>query len=67
MKTKIGEPSRVLYIRIDGKIYVLHSFPEKTNKTPPKEIDTANRRLKTVRLKIEIAKREKKHGDRRQS
>ncbi|MGB6460992.1 MAG: type II toxin-antitoxin system RelE/ParE family toxin, partial [Candidatus Acidiferrum sp.] len=48
---------RVLYISLDGLIYVLHCFTKKTNQTPQKEIETARKRLQALRQ--EIAKRKK--------
>lgn len=48
---------RVLYIRIEGTIYVLHSFTKKTNETSQRDINTADMRLKNVRQRLAAAKR----------
>lgn len=41
---------RVFYCAIAGKqIAILHSFVKKTDKTPPKELNIAKRRLKEVK------------------
>lgn len=52
---------RVLYIPLEGLIYVLHCFTKKTSQTPQKEIETAAKRLQVVRQ--DVAKR-KKEGKR---
>ncbi len=57
---------RVLYVRIEGVIYVLHCFTKKTNVTPQKEINTADQRLKNVKQRLAEQKREKKHAERKQ-
>jgi phage-related protein len=42
--------ARVFYCTIIGKrIVILHQFTEKTEKTPPKELAIARRRLKEVK------------------
>lgn len=42
--------ARVLYCTMVGKkIMVLHQFIKKTDKTPPREIETARRRMKEVK------------------
>jgi phage-related protein len=39
--------ARVMYCTIVGrKIVMLHQFIKKTDKTPPRELDTARRRMK---------------------
>ena len=41
--------ARVFYCTIVGKkIMVLHQFTKKTDKTPPRELETARRRMKEV-------------------
>ena len=41
--------ARVFYCTvIDRRIVVLHQFVKKTDKTPPKELDVARRRMKDV-------------------
>jgi phage-related protein len=42
--------ARILYCTMVGrKIMILHQFIKKTNKTPPKELAIARRRMKEVR------------------
>ena len=52
---------RVLYIPLEGLIYVLHCFTKKTNQTPPKEIETAGKRLQLLRQEVARRKKEAKH------
>lgn len=52
---------RVLYIPWEGLIYVLHCFTKKTNQTPPKEIETARKRLQLLRQGVARRKKEAKH------
>ena len=52
---------RVLYIPLDGLIYVLHCFTKTTNQTPQKEIETAAKGLQLVRQEIAKRKKEAKH------
>ena len=52
---------RVLYIPLEGLIYVLHCFTKKTNQTPQKEIETARKRLELVRREVARRKKEAKH------
>jgi phage-related protein len=52
---------RVLYISLEGLIYVLHCFTKATNQTPQKEIETARKRLQLVRQEIAKRKKETKH------
>src|ERR1700689_995737 len=53
---------RVIYLsRVRGVIHVLHCFEKKSRETPLKEINTARRRLKAVRVRMI---EEKKHGGR---
>ncbi|HEV3481804.1 MAG TPA: type II toxin-antitoxin system RelE/ParE family toxin [Candidatus Acidoferrales bacterium] len=52
---------RVLYIALEGLIYVLHCFTKKTSQTPHKEIETAGRRLQLVRQEVARRKKEAKH------
>ena len=48
LRLKAGEGiARVFYCSIvNRKIIVLHSFVKKTDKTPPRELDVARRRMK---------------------
>ena len=52
---------RVLYIPLEGLIYVLHCFTKKTNQTAPKEIETSRKRLRLLRHEIAKRKKEAKH------
>jgi phage-related protein len=52
---------RVLYIPLEGLIYVLHCFTKTSNQTPQKEIETAGKRLQIVRQEIAKRKKEAKH------
>jgi len=52
---------RVLYIPLEGLIYVLHCFTKKTNQTPQKDIETAGKRLQRLRQEIAKRKKEAKH------
>ena len=51
MRLKAAEGiARVLYCTIIGKkIVILHQFTKKTQKTPPKELAIARRRMKEVK------------------
>lgn len=51
LRLKAGEGiARVFYCTMVGrKIKILHHFIKKTNKTPPKELAIARRRLKEVK------------------
>lgn len=51
MRLKAGEGiARVFYCTMIGKkIMVLHQFIKKTDKTPPRELETARRRMKEVK------------------
>ena len=46
-----GIQYRVVYIRMEVGIVVLHCFTKKTLQTPQHEIDTARQRLKRVKEK----------------
>ena len=52
---------RVLYIPLEGLIYVLHCFTKKTSQTPQREIETAGKRLQLVRREAARRKKEAKH------
>jgi phage-related protein len=53
---------RVIYLsRVRNTIYVLHCFEKRSRETPMKEIRTARRRLKNVRVRIA---QETKNGER---
>jgi phage-related protein len=51
MRLKAGEGiARVLYCTMIGKrIMILHQFIKKSDKTPPKELALARRRMKEVK------------------
>lgn len=52
---------RLLYVHLEGLVFVLHCFTKTTNQTPQGDINTARERLRI--LKEEISERkEKKHG-----
>jgi phage-related protein len=46
---------RVLYVKLDGVVYVLHCFTKKTNQTSKAEIELGRKRLSD--LKARLAKR----------
>jgi len=51
---------RVIYLsRVRGVIHVLHCFEKRSRETPMKEVNTARRRLKSVRARMI---QERKHG-----
>jgi phage-related protein len=52
---------RVLYIPLEGLIYVLHCFTKKTNQTPHKEIEATGKRLQLVRQAVAKRKKGAKH------
>jgi hypothetical protein len=43
---------RVLYVKLEGVVYVLHCFTKKTNETPQKEINTAQGRLTALKQRL---------------
>lgn len=51
LRLKAGEGiARVFYCTMVGKkIIILHQFIKKTDKTPPRELETARRRMKEVK------------------
>jgi phage-related protein len=48
---------RVLYVKLEGVVYVLHCFTKKTNKTPPKDIEIARARLSALKLRLAARKK----------
>lgn len=48
---------RVLYVRLEGVVYVLHCFTKKTNQTPQKEINTARGRLSALKERLAAQKK----------
>lgn len=50
---------RVLYVRLDGVVYVLHCFTKKTNETPQKDINTARGRLSALKERLAAGKNKK--------
>jgi phage-related protein len=51
---------RVLYVKLEGVVHVLHCFTKKTNETPRKDINTARARLSA--LKQRLLEQKKKKG-----
>jgi phage-related protein len=51
---------RVLYVRLEGVVYVLHCFTKKTNETPLKDINTARGRLSALKERIAARRNRKK-------
>ena len=51
---------RVLYVRLEGVVYVLHCFTKKTNETPQKDINTARGRLSPLKERLAAGKNKKK-------
>ena len=54
---------RVLYIPLEGLVYVLHCFTKTTNQTPQKEIETARKRLRLLRQEIARRRKEAEHEE----
>jgi len=50
---------RVLYVKLEGVVYVQHCFRKKTNETPQKDINTARGRLSALRLRLATRKKAK--------
>jgi phage-related protein len=48
---------RLLYIKLEGVVYVLHCFRKKTNETPQKDINTARGRLSALKLRLAARKK----------
>jgi phage-related protein len=53
---------RVLYIKLERVVYVLHCFTEKTNKTPQKDIHTAWGRLRDLKQRLAARKKTKRYS-----
>ena len=51
---------RVLYVKLEGVVYVLHCFTKKTNETPQKDINTARGRLSALKLRLAVQKKSKR-------
>jgi phage-related protein len=51
---------RLIYTQIEGKIYVLHCFKKKTNKTSQGDISTAKQRLRDVKQRLAKEKKAKR-------
>ena len=51
IRIRVGGAFRVIYLaqRIEA-VYVLHAFQKKTQKTAPRELDLARRRLKILEI-----------------
>jgi phage-related protein len=50
---------RVLYVKLEGVVYVLHCFTKKTNKTSPTDIEIARARLSALKQKLAMRKKRK--------
>ena len=55
---------RVLYIKLEGVVYVLHCFTKKTNETPQKDINTARGRLTALQQRLATQRKKAKRGSR---
>jgi phage-related protein len=53
---------RLLYTRIDDRIYVLDCIKKKTNQTSQADIDRCRYRLKVIKRELAEQAREVKHG-----
>jgi phage-related protein len=53
---------RVLYVKLEGVVYVLHCFTKKTNETPQKEINTARGRLTALKQRLAALKKAKRRS-----
>ena len=51
---------RVLYVRLEGVVYVLHCFTKKSKETPLKDIKIARGRLSAVKERLAEQKKKKK-------
>jgi phage-related protein len=56
---------RVLYIRLEGLINVLHCFTKTTNQTSQRDINTAKTRLTLVKQRIAEQRKKEKHEQRK--
>ncbi|MFZ3342429.1 MAG: type II toxin-antitoxin system RelE/ParE family toxin [Terriglobales bacterium] len=50
---------RVLYIKLEGVVYLLHCFTKKTNKTSPEDIEIARARLSVLKQRLAAQKKTK--------
>jgi phage-related protein len=53
---------RVLYVHLEGLLYVLHCFTKTTNQTAQSDINIARERLKALNEEIAGRRREAQHG-----
>jgi phage-related protein len=53
---------RVLYVKLEGVVYVLHCFTKKTNETPQREINTARGRLTALKQRLATTKKAKRRS-----
>ena len=51
---------RVLYVRLEGVVHVVHCFKKKTNDTPQKDITTTRGRLVALRERLAVQKKRSK-------
>jgi len=54
---------RVLYVKLEGVVYVLHCFKKKTNETPQKDINAARARLSALKLRLAARKKSKRGSE----
>ena len=50
---------RVLYVKREGVVYVLHCFTKKTNKTPLRDIEIARARLSALKQRLAATKKKR--------
>lgn len=53
---------RLLYVHLEGLIYVLHCFTKTTNQTAQSDINVARERLRILNEEISGQQKEKRHG-----
>ena len=60
-----GDAFRTIYItKLGDTVYVLHAFQKKTQRTPKKDIDLAQKRLKELERELQKQQKEIKHEKR---
>jgi len=53
---------RVMYVKLEGVVYVLHCFTKKTNETPQKEINAARGRLTALKQRLAALNKAKRRS-----
>ena len=48
---------RVLYVKLEGVVYLLHCFTKKTNKTPPRDVEMARGRMSALKQRLAARKK----------